>query len=343
MSERNRNFAIGGVTITALIGLSLLLLRFGELDQFLRPSYDVAIELNAAGTTRPGSAVQLNGVRIGAVTAVELRSDPASHERPVLILASVQNRYLIPIGTTAEVVDALVGGGGRIELHMPDDPEPTRANFPTDGSAIIVGSWQSMTDAIVEQLRIQLDGKMEPLMASLDAFNAVATSWTTVGERVSSLLAPENMEEPGSIVGAVQRFEITLNEAAEAISLAREWLGDEQLRADINAAAWKANRLLESATAAAETIGKLAETAGTDLNRLTAAALPVTEEMSLTLERLTELLTLAAQGDGTIGQLISNPDLYQSLEEAARRLESTLENFELLLQKIRDEGLVIGG
>ena len=61
-----------------------------------------------------------------------------------------------------------------------------------------------------------------------------------------------------------------------------------------------------------------------------------------TIERLDVVLKQASEGEGTVGQLMSNPDLYRSLEEAARRLDRTLEQLELLLQKIRDEGLQLG-
>ena len=39
---------------------------------------------------------------------------------------------------------------------------------------------------------------------------------------------------------------------------------------------------------------------------------------------------------------MTNPDLYRSMEDAARRLERTLAELERLLQKIRDEGLAVG-
>ena len=109
-----------------------------------------------------------------------------------------------------------------------------------------------------------------------------------------------------------------------------------------SSAAFKANRLLESAAIAVNNVTKLAEGLGNDANRLTDAVIPVTEQMAVTLVRVEEVLKQASQGDGTIGQLMSNPDLYRSLEEAARKLETTLGQLELLLQKIRDEGLQVG-
>ncbi|MCH2144397.1 MAG: MlaD family protein [Phycisphaerales bacterium] len=335
MNEHGRNFVIGLVTIVALVGLSSLLLQFGELDRLLNPTYTLKLELNSAGTLRPGSRISLNGVQIGSVNSVGLVEDL---EHPVVIEASVDRRYPIPVGTSAVVSDALIGNGGRIEMIMPADRTLDGPTLPMDGTAMITGQWQSLGDTIVEQL----EGQMVPVMEALDSFNELAAAWTGIGDRVGRMLDPALSEEPGSVVGTVDELNATLKSAAEAMELARTWLGDEQLRADVNAAAWKANKLLESATEATNNVSRLAEEAGGDLNRLTDAVLPVTEEMARTLERLGTVLQSASEGEGTIGQLMSNPDLYRSLEEAARRLDNTLEQLELLLQKIRDEGLQVG-
>ena len=335
MNDRGRNFVIGLVTIIALVGLSILLLQFGELDRFLNPSYQIQIKLNAAGMTRTGSAINLNGVRVGTVSNVELVDDP---RYPVLVTASVEKTYPIPIGSTANVADAMIGSGGRVELELPDPYDPNAPTYPMDGTAVLAGNWSSLADSIGSQLQ----SSMTPVLDSLDSFNALAKTWTGVGERVDRMLDPALSDEPGSVASAIEEFNATLAQAKKALELAQDWLGDEQLHADVSSAAFKANRLLESAAIAVNNVTTLAEGLGNDANRLTDAVIPVTEQMSVTLVRVEEVLKQASQGDGTIGQLMKNPDLYRSLEEAARKLETTLGQLELLLQKIRDEGLQLG-
>ena len=335
MTDQGRNFMIGLVTIVALVGLSTLLLQFGELDRLLNPTYDIQIKLNSAGMTRSGSAINLNGVRVGTVDEVELVSDP---EYPVLVQASVQRRYPIPVGTTAQVADAFIGSGGRLELSLPEPYDPNAPTYSMDGSTVLYGRWSSLADSLLGQL----DEQMQPVLASLDSFNELADAWTGVGERVDRMLDPAFSDEPGSVASAIEEFNGTLAQAQEALALAQDWLGDEQLQADISSAAFKANRLLESAAVAVGNVSELAEDLGKEANRLTDAAVPVAEQMSVTLARVDEVLKQASQGEGTIGQLMSNPDLYKSLEEAARKLETTLGQLELLLQKIRDEGLQLG-
>ena len=90
MREQGKNFVIGIVTLVALGGVSTLLLQFGELDSFLHPTYPVEIRLNQAGTTRVGSPVTLNGVRVGTVTSVKLVQDA---ENPVVTKAQIERIY----------------------------------------------------------------------------------------------------------------------------------------------------------------------------------------------------------------------------------------------------------
>ena len=335
MKSTYRDFIIGLVVIVALASLSILLLQFGELDSLINPTYRIQVKLNAAGTTRIGSAVTLNGVRIGTVDNVALVDD---REFPVVVDANVEQRYPLPLGTTVVVSDALIGSGGRLDFMLPDLADTDGQTYAMDGSAVLEGRWLSMTQTLTSGLEEQ----MQPVMNSLDSFNTLAGEWTGVGKRVNWMLDPANQDSEGSVVATIEEFEATLADARTAITLAQGWLGDEQLQADINAAVWKANELFETATLATSNISTLAESLQLDSRRLVQSAVPVAEEMARTLDRVTVLMDQAATGEGTIGQLMSNPDLYRSLEDAAQKLETTLTQLELLLQKIKDEGLAVG-
>ena len=54
------------------------------------------------------------------------------------------------------------------------------------------------------------------------------------------------------------------------------------------------------------------------------------------------MLESVNSGKGTLGQLVNNPDLYHSLNDAAKRLEKALGEVELLAQKIKAEGVKVG-
>ena len=45
------------------------------------------------------------------------------------------------------------------------------------------------------------------------------------------------------------------------------------------------------------------------------------------------------RGEGTVGQLARNPELYNSVKDAADRLEMALRELQLRVQKYKDEGI----
>lgn len=55
--------------------------------------------------------------------------------------------------------------------------------------------------------------------------------------------------------------------------------------------------------------------------------------------RCIESLPAINSGEGTLGQLAKNPDLYNNANDAASRLEKAIAEFQLLLEKYRTEGL----
>ena len=150
--------------------------------------------------------------------------------------------------------------------------------------------------------------------------------------------------------GLEERLSRTLSEKLAGLDLAmrridelgkdaQKWLGDEQMLADAKSAVAKANDLIDTTASTVMTLTKTANSLQGNANALLASVQPVFDQLSKTLAQV-ELLTKQAQdGKGTVGQLMSNPDLYNSLNDSAQRLKSTLGEVELLMKKVRAEGL----
>ena len=120
---------------------------------------------------------------------------------------------------------------------------------------------------------------------------------------------------------------------------AQKWLGDEQMLADAKSAVAKANDLIDATASTVMTLTKTANSLQGNANAFLASVQPAFDQLSKTLAQIEMLTKQAQDGKGTIGQLMSNPDLYNSLNDSAQRLKSALGEVELLMQKIRAEGL----
>src|SRR3954454_3615303 len=106
MSEGTRNFLVGAAAIVALVGLAVLLFRFGELDNLLHPRYRIHLNTENAVGLRSGSSVEYNGVPVGEVTSIYVQNDPIS---PVGIDLEIQADTLIPDDVKPFAVSALIG------------------------------------------------------------------------------------------------------------------------------------------------------------------------------------------------------------------------------------------
>jgi phospholipid/cholesterol/gamma-HCH transport system substrate-binding protein len=340
MSELTRNFIIGLVSIVALIGFAALLMFFGELDLLPRKEYSITINMNVASGLRQGSPVQLNGVHIGSVAHVSLHESPPDARYPVRVVAMIKDIHRIPHDVDARVNQSLLAGTAVLQLHGSMPAEPTPDQFlVTDGKAQLFVFERPLLD----EIRAELDDRTKPLIEALDSFNKLSATYIALGENLNELVRPlepdDGDEDVVNVRRAMAKFNEVLDDAREALRLVNYWLADEQLLADAKQAVANARTLTEQATKTIEQYGKLAEKLHGDTDDVLMAILPVADEMAMTLAEVRVLLTTATEGRGTVAQLLKNPDLYQSLQDAAERLEQALTEVRLFIQKVKSEGL----
>ncbi|MHC4415306.1 MAG: MlaD family protein [Planctomycetota bacterium] len=282
MREPARDFLLGLTTLAAAIGLSTLLMLFGELDRLIKPRYALTINTDNAAGLRAGSAIELNGVPIGVVNRIVTRPDP---QFPVQVVALIGVEERIPSDVVPYATSSLLGGSATLQLEaaLPEVGAPA-AFLATDGSARIdarIGS------RLVEQIRTELDNYIAPLVELAGNLNAL-------------LRAPE--------------------------------AGDPE------EARWNLRTAVENLNAALEQLAGLGAALESRAGEVTTALLPVLDELAARLEELRSLTLLATEGEGTVAQLLNNPDLYESLTEAARQLDRALLQFELLAEQLKTEG-----
>lgn len=328
MTPTGRNFILGLTSLIALLGIAALLMLFGELEGLMRNRYAVTFDCSNALGVRSGSAIELNGVPVGQVHDVVNTSDP---EYPVRIIANIDNEIRIPANAVPVATASLLGGSATLLLEASGKPEQLLA---TDGRAVVRGPIES---GVLKEFAGALDSRMEPIVASLEEFRELARN-------INDLVKPgdpAHPEQTPNIRTAVISLNRVLDDVAEALSMAKTWLGDEQLRGDAQLAVRNANVLIEQAT---ETMVQFADLAGriqTDSASVSKHLGPVLDELASTLQEVHDLVGRATAGQGTIAQLMNNPDLYVSLNDAAVQLERTLREVQMLVAKVKAEGIPV--
>ena len=327
MTQTTRNFLLGLTSIGGLVALVALLMLFGELESVLKPRYLVTIDCTNAVGLRAGSTIELNGVPIGQVDGVVAVQQP---RYPVRIQALIDRHVGIPNDVELYATSSLLGGSATLQLEAP--PEPEAPALATDGSAHLADEIRSR---LIAQLTSELDARMWPVVEAMKEFELLARN-------LNELVEPRDSDDPAdtrNIRTAVETLNEVLEDVHEALTMAKSWLGDEKIRADAGEAVHKAGVLIDQATATLDEFTKLAGRLDTDAETIVERLVNVSDEMTTTLQEVRGLARKASSGEGTVGQLLNNPDLYESLDDAADRMERTLRDLQLLLDKIKDDGI----
>lgn len=278
----------------------------------------------------------MNGVPVGAIQEIEFNA--SDRNLPVLVTALIDNAILIPDPSTPTVRASLLGSGARLELTVTLPLSTPMRNYERDKSVRLRGRVVALETRMLEELAPQL----EPIIASFREMEKLSRN---LNEFVR---APAQGEAPQaeSLRGVVARFNSTLDRANAALDGATSWLNDEQLRTDVRDTANGASELMRDAAIAANRIATAADALGNAAESVKGEAasvrnqlVPVLDSLGASFDEVNRLLVAARTGEGTVGRLMKDPALYQSLSDAAQRLEGVLAKMELLLDKVRAEGL----
>jgi phospholipid/cholesterol/gamma-HCH transport system substrate-binding protein len=250
-----------------------------------------------------------NAVGLRAGSTIELNGVPVGQvdrvvaiqhpEFPVRILALIDYQVEIAEQVKLYATSSLLGGSATLQLEAP--AHPGGPVLATDGSAHVADEIRSR---LIAQLTSELDSRMGPVVEAMREFEMLARN-------LNELVEPPDPDDRN-----IRTAVATLNEVLE----------------QMHAALARATTAIDELSGMA---GRLEADADTVVARLTGVA----DELTLTLTEARGLIRTAASGDGTVGQLLNNPDLYESLDDAAERMERTLRDLQLLLDKIRQDGL----
>jgi phospholipid/cholesterol/gamma-HCH transport system substrate-binding protein len=319
VNQTARDFMIGLCSIIACVGFAVLLIRFGELRTTSR--YQVTIPSVQSAGIRTGSSVTLNGVKVGVIESVEPTNDP---RWPVLIIAGIDAERTIPNSAVPYSSSSLLGTGAALLLDVA--PADTMAPaLPSDGTAVLQGPVRSY---ILATLNDALDQRLNPV---LDSFNELSATYISVGENLQTILGPT-----GDVVHTVQT---TLARINGALEMTETWLGDEELQAQahdlIGTSIVFVNHGIDMVDQLTELTSNIDEHGDALMNEL----LPVSSELTRLLATTDRVMQAVEDGEGTIGQLVTNRDLYDSLDASMKQLQEAIVSFTLLVEQLREEGV----
>ncbi|MCA9306467.1 MAG: MCE family protein [Phycisphaerales bacterium] len=338
MKRTMRDFIVGLTAILGAAGLIFMLMLFGEMSFGKPPHYPITLQLNTAGGVTKASPVTMNGVRIGNVARLAPADDP---RMGALVELAIREGVRVPRDVVVKLERGLVGDTS-VELTPRSGDLVAAIEYINEGETLT-----AQAQGMLDELTSLLGGRLDKVEDAVDSFNRLSTTYTEIGERVKAMLADRDLAEvdsgaqPANIATAVKRLDAALVQA-------NAWLDDEAMREDVRTFAKKGSEAAEGLAGAVEaweqaagTLQTQAGAIGEDLGDLSIKVERTAEQMGTVLTEMQFLLAQINSGQGTMGQLVQNPDLFNSLNDAARRLEKALLEAQLLLEKYRKEGIPI--
>jgi phospholipid/cholesterol/gamma-HCH transport system substrate-binding protein len=352
MDEFVVRFRVGVMVVATFIISGILILLFGEVPTLVRGTKTVYLVFPQAPNVSVDTPVRKSGILIGRVTAVDFDENDA-----VVVTARLYRGYKVRQNETCRISSGLLGDAA-IEFVPSNDPSLPRDEV-ADGARIpgvvlsdplvIIGNLEGQLNATltsftraaddVSRVANRLDGvlgandeQFARMLAkgekTLDTFEQTASS-------INRLLSDPELE--GTFKDGIKQLPQVISDTRQAMTQMKEAMASVQRTAD------SADRNLQNFEDFTKSIGDRGPEVVDRLNTTVARFDELLEQLVVFSRKLNE-------SDGSLGQLVNNPDLYQNLNRAAenieqltRQLRPIMDDARIISDKIaRDPGGEIG-
>lgn len=352
MTEPARNFWVGSFVVVSMIVLATLMAWFGETPEWLGGN-EWTLEVIGVRELRglqPGSPVNLNGVEIGRVKALEFMNLDRP-DRGVTIVTRIRDQYFIPRGAIARVYGAALGiGTGHIDILVEAGADAAEYSpLPKEG-AEITGEMRSIVNEIITKDMID---SVERTITNIGNF---ADAGTPVAKNLAELLARRTVAQVSEPGATLQPNLATVVERLDAfVANLNAVLGDADVQGDVKGVVHDLKTTAEDLKATVELwkteTRRLSDNlnAGIDktlnnFDRSFANLNELLDNLDSGAKSLAASLQVVADGRGTAGLLVRDARLYEAAVLSIERFGEAMATLQRFLSKVEiDEFIRIGG
>lgn len=332
---------VGLLVLVAVAVLATGVLLIGERGNLFTRKNRYHILFNNVGGLATGSPVQLNGVDVGRVTRVTLPPQPRQNDIEVEI--AVDQHYAARVREDSQASLKTVGllGDKYVELttgspELPPIPDGGRIpTAPTTTIDQLLSTGENLMDNVIaisfslrnilarmergEGIlgRLTVDtpeaqSLIDSVHATVDAMEQIARKIDTGEGPLPRLINDRQLAE--DVVGSLQRLDRVLAKLEDGEGTLPRLLNDPETARRIDTTLDNLDR------ASAGLAGFVEEVESSDglLQKLLTDeeyGRQVAEDVRQVVERVDQLSRQLSEGDGTVAQLIEDPDVYQALQD----------------------------
>lgn len=293
--EKKNFIKIGLLAVIAIVilvwGLSFL-----KGDSLFKAENHYIAVYNKLDGLAESNPVMLSGYRIGSVETINFVEE--DNELKIIVKMKISNDFMLPVGTTAKIVNIDIMGTKGIDIIRPKTVNGYYGNGDTLRSSIDGGIIDQLLDFIL------------PMKEDLAGF---LTTSDSVMHALNQLLNEKNLTNLSNSLEGLGEVAAHLSKNANSIdSIMRNFD--------------KASRMLGRNTGTLErAIGNFAAVSDTLATLHLSQTLAEAQEA---LKKANRLLATINEGNGTAQQILTNDTLYNNLQEASDRINRLLDDFE---------------
>tara|TARA_R110002049_G_scaffold240425_1_gene413927 strand:- start:193958 stop:194932 length:975 start_codon:yes stop_codon:yes gene_type:complete len=280
--------------IIVIGGILLFILGFSYLKS--TPLFDNSKTLYAVydhvGGLQPGTQVSINGFNVGTVNDIKFKDASGK----LIVTFSVNNDFSFSKNSKAELYDTGIIGGKGIQIKPVFDDGPSAKS----GDTLVTNTRPGLTDLLQQ--------KLTPLQLKVeDAFTNADSLLINVNQILDTKAKKDLQESLSGLNSTISSFK----RSADILS---NILSDNQSKLD------SSMMNFQKLTYNFANLSDSLNNAG--LGRTLAS-------LESTVANLDRVLAGIERGDGTLGKLMQDEELYSNLNNASKELDLLLQDFRL--------------
>jgi phospholipid/cholesterol/gamma-HCH transport system substrate-binding protein len=359
MDERVVKFRVGVMVISTMFLAGILLMLFSDAGSIVRPKYSIIIHFNEAPGVNEGTPVRKSGILIGRVTKVDFAQEGGVNVTAEINEGVTLYRSEVPQVTGSllggDVVIQFIKRTRPPALLSPPEenkngqPDPPVEEHRTGDAGQVEGEQGAVTprDASPAQREIiqpgdYITGIVAPspveVITNLEgnlagAIDTLSNAGNEVGKVAASInrLIDGNEDNLNSII---TKTESTLASFQKALDNIDDVIGNPEVRENLRRSVDELPQLLSDTRGAMNTVRTTVESVDRNLRNLEGFTAPLGERgaeiidgVDRTMLRLDGLIAELSDfgkklnsGEGSLGRIMSDPELYQNLNKAAQNI-----------------------
>jgi phospholipid/cholesterol/gamma-HCH transport system substrate-binding protein len=360
------------VVIASAIVTAVLVMLFGAWPTMLQSQYTLHIRFPEAPGITVDTPVRKSGVLIGRVSGVELLD-----EGGVLVSTNINRNFTLRRNETCRIGTGSLLGDAVLEF-VPAGSDELLTRFDINRNGRLDPEEERMVPDLLADGDFLSDGIVaaNPLRVLVNLEQNISTAFASIqkaGDEVATVARSVNAAldtTEGAVPRLLQKTELALDGLTDTMRMVQNLLGDEELSAQLQQSLREMPKFIQEtretlalARTTLESFQQVSDKAHVNLENLEQFTGPLGQradelyeelqrsavELRRTLTNVSQFTESLQDGQGTIGRLVHDDELYVSIrntvanaEEVTKRLRPVIEDMRIFTDKIARDPSQLG-